>query len=317
MTQQRFAKADTAAWIGMIGNGALALFKGIVGLLSNSYALIADAAHSASDFAGAVGAAIGIRAAKRASDKEPSSEQAKAKLIPPVIASAVMFFIGFQLLLTSIRTISYGALTPPAWYALVAIIVSVIVKEIMFLYKYRLSIKFTGLSMTAYASEHRSDIFCSLLALIGVGGAWIGKSFDVPALYYFDPAAGLLIAVLVLQMGYRHIREMISKTNERALREEDALDLIETVQRINGVIKVDDLRAREQGHYVIVDVKISVNPRISVFEGHDIAKRVKHLLMKRFFHVSDVCIHVNPYDPGYPYKSNNDLEQDHVPTLLQ
>jgi divalent metal cation (Fe/Co/Zn/Cd) transporter len=66
---------------------------------------------------------------------------------------------------------------------------------------------------------------------------------------------------------------------------------------------------------VIVDIKISVNPRITVSEGHDIGKAVKHQLLSNFSHVSDVFIHVNPYDPGYPYK---DVSSEHpdFPTLL-
>jgi divalent metal cation (Fe/Co/Zn/Cd) transporter len=62
---------------------------------------------------------------------------------------------------------------------------------------------------------------------------------------------------------------------------------------------------------------ICVNPRITVAEGQDIAKRVKQLVMKRFVHVTDVVVVVEPYDPGYPYKSNHDPNQEHMPTLLQ
>ncbi|CRF29141.1 ferrous iron efflux protein F [Mycobacterium tuberculosis] len=91
--------------------------------------------------------------------------------------------------------------------------------------------------------------------------------------------------------------------------------MIDTVQRVKGVISIDDLRAREHGHYVVVDIKISVNPRISIQEGYDIAKIVKFTLMKRFIHVSDVFVHVTPYDSGYPYK-NHDLQADDMPTLL-
>jgi len=43
---------------------------------------------------------------------------------------------------------------------------------------------------------------------------------------------------------------------------------------------------------------------------------VKQMLMKRFIHISDVFIHVNPYDPGYPYKNNADPEHDNYPSLL-
>jgi divalent metal cation (Fe/Co/Zn/Cd) transporter len=117
-------------------------------------------------------------------------------------------------------------------------------------------------------------------------------------------------------MGYKLIMESIHDTMDHVLHHEEADELLKAVQRVPGVIAVDSLRAREHGHYVIVDVKISVNPRISVMDGHDIAKHVKHMLLNRFIHVSDVFIHVNPYDPGYPYKNNVDSEQDDFPSLL-
>jgi hypothetical protein len=101
------------------------------------------------------------------------------------------------------------------------------------------------------------------------------------------------------------------------MREESADELMAVVQRVEGVVTVQSLRAREQGHYVVAEIVISVNPRITVLEGQDIAKRVKLLLMHRFLHLSEVMIYVEPYDPGYPYKSNHDPNQEQMPTLLQ
>ncbi|WP_036581789.1 cation transporter dimerization domain-containing protein, partial [Paenibacillus darwinianus] len=97
----------------------------------------------------------------------------------------------------------------------------------------------------------------------------------------------------------------------------DEAELRETVQGVEGVIAVPTIRAREQGHYVAVAAAISVNPRITVLEGQEIAKRVKDQVFKRFTHVTDVQVQVDPYDPGYPYKSNHDPNQEHMPTLLQ
>lgn len=109
-----------------------------------------------------------------------------------------------------------------------------------------------------------------------------------------------------------------SRRNSRiSVREEAPDELMQVVQRVEGVVTVESLRAREQGHYVVADIVISVNPRITVLEGQEIAKRVKTLLMHRFLHLSDVSVYVEPYDPGYPYKSNHDPNQEQMPTLLQ
>lgn len=98
---------------------------------------------------------------------------------------------------------------------------------------------------------------------------------------------------------------------------ENVDDFMQIVQRVEGVIAVPSLRAKEHGHYVVAEIIISVNPRITVLEGQEIAKRVKLLLMHRFHHLTDVTISVEPYDPGYPYKSNHDPNQEQMPTLLQ
>lgn len=102
-----------------------------------------------------------------------------------------------------------------------------------------------------------------------------------------------------------------------AEREESVEALMQIVQRVEGVVTVQSLRAKEHGHYVVAEIVITVNPRITVLEGQEIAKRVKTLLMHRFLHLSDVLIYVEPYDPGYPYKSNHDPNQEQMPTLLQ
>lgn len=104
---------------------------------------------------------------------------------------------------------------------------------------------------------------------------------------------------------------------EADVQEEPAEELMQLVQRVEGVVTVQSLKAKEQGHYVVAEIVISVNPRITVLEGQEIAKRVKLLLMHRFLHLSEVLIYVEPYDPGYPYKSNHDPNQEQMPTLLQ
>jgi divalent metal cation (Fe/Co/Zn/Cd) transporter len=117
----------------------------------------------------------------------------------------------------------------------------------------------------------------------------------------------------VLQALFKGAR----KDREDKVLEKDTEDLMQVVQRVEGVVTVESLRAMEQGHYVVAEIVISVNPRITVLEGQEIAKRVKQLLMHRFLHLSDVSIFVEPYDPGYPYKSNHDPNQEQIPTLLQ
>jgi cation diffusion facilitator family transporter len=316
LTDERFQKAEFAAWVGIAGNIALAVLKGVIGIKANSKALIADAIHSASDVAGSVAVLIGLRAAKLPPDEDHPYGHGKAESIASIIISVLLLIVGIEIGISAIKTLWHGVDSPPKSYALIAIGISIVVKEILFRYKYQLGKKLGSKALITNAWEHRSDVYSSIAALLGVLGALLGTYMNQPFFYYLDPAAGLFVSLLVLRMGYRLVMESIHNTYDHVLHHEDAAELISTVQRVKGVITVDNLRAREHGHYVIVDIKISVNPKISVLEGHDIARTAKQQLMKRFIHVSDVFVHVNPYDPGYPYKNNMDAEQDDYPTLV-
>ena len=315
MKDQRFKKAETAAWIGVFGNLGLALMKGVIGFMSGSKALIADAANSASDVAGSFAVLIGLRAAKKPPDQDHPYGHGKAESIAAIIVSVLLMLVGIELAINSGKAMYAGVTEAPKWYAIIALLISIVVKEILFQYKYRLGKKLSSQALIANAWDHRSDVYSSSAAVLGVGGALLGAWMDKPWMYYLDPAAGLLVAVLVVRIGYRLIMESIHSTLDHVLHGEDSEELLNAVLKTRGVITVDDLRARETGHYVIVDIKISVNPRITVLEGHDIAKSVKQNLMDKFSHVSDVFVHVNPYDPGYPYK-NVDNELSDVPNVL-
>ncbi|GAA3408263.1 cation diffusion facilitator family transporter [Paenibacillus hodogayensis] len=315
MSDQRFVKAQFAAWLGIIGNLALAVMKGIVGWLSGSKALLADAANSASDVAGSVAVLFGLKAAKKPPDEDHPYGHGKADSVSAIVVSVLLLLVGLEIGWNSVKSLFNGVSEAPEKYALIAIGISIVVKEFLFQYNFRLGKKLSSHALIASAWDHRTDVMSSVAVLIGVGGAVLGQYMDQPMLYYMDPIAGVFVAVLVLRTGYKLVRESVHTTIDHVLHKEETEELLETAQRVKGVIAVNELRAREHGHYVIVDIKISVNPKITIVEGHDIGKAVKHQLLSNFSHVSDVFIHVNPYDPGYPYK---DVDSDHpdFPTLL-
>jgi cation diffusion facilitator family transporter len=316
LTEERFKKAEIAAWVGIAGNIAVSVLKGIVGIKASSQALIADAVHSASDAAGSFAVLIGLRAAKLPHDENHPYASGKARSIASIIVSVILLFAGIEMGISAFKSLLHGVDAAPKSYAFIAIGISIIVKELIFRYKFNLGSKLGSGALNANALEHRSDIYSSIAALMGVLGAILGTYWGLPFFYYFDPAAGLFISLLVLKMGYNLVIEAIHHTLDDEFDQEDAVDLISTVQRVKGVIAVDDLRAKVLGNDIIVDVKISVHPKISVQEGHEIAKVTKQQLMKRFLHVSDVFVQVSPYHPGLPYKYNVDPDQDEFPTLI-
>ncbi|TFB21768.1 cation transporter [Filobacillus milosensis] len=292
---QRYSKAQFASILGIIANILLAIIKGIAGVLTNSKALIADAFHSASDVVSSFAVLIGIRAARKPPDTEHPYGHGKAENIATLIVSILLIVVGFEILVDSIQSIWGHQANNTSIYALYVVIFSILVKEGLFQYKHRLGNKINSPAIIADAWHHRSDAISSLIALAGIGLSIVGREYNISVLQYFDPIAGSIIAILVAWMGFKLGKEAVHVSLETVLNDEDTEDFIQTTNTVNGVKRIDTLNARTHGSYVIIDVKISVDPEITVDEGHSIAAKLKERLIEQHEEVHDVYVHVNPY----------------------
>ncbi|HJV17311.1 MAG TPA: cation transporter dimerization domain-containing protein, partial [Bacillales bacterium] len=72
-------------------------------------------------------------------------------------------------------------------------------------------------------------------------------------------------------------------------------NLNELISKFDEVKRIDNVRAREHGHYIIVDMRISIDYDKTIKEGHDIAKEIKLTLMEKYNNIEEVLIHLNPY----------------------
>ncbi|MBA4495743.1 cation diffusion facilitator family transporter [Paenactinomyces guangxiensis] len=297
MSNTRYQEAKRGAWVGIIANACLAVLKGAAGMMSGSRALIADAANSATDVVSSVAVLFGVRLAHTPPDEEHPYGHGKAETIAAIVVAVLIAGVGLEVGYRSVEAF-LEPIKPPGWMAVAAAVFSILAKEILFRYTYRLGKRIDSQAIIANAWDHRSDVFSTLAALLGILGSIVGGYIGVPELVYLDPVAGIGVSIFVLFMAYRLARESIGDALDRVLNAEESRDLLETAAQVNGVIKVDELLARQHGHYVIVDIRIAVDPHITVEEGHRIGKNVKKTLMGKFPHVSNVLVHINPYDSG-------------------
>ncbi|MEI4829419.1 cation diffusion facilitator family transporter [Bacillus sp. FJAT-53711] len=292
---ERFKQAEFGAIVGIVGNIVLAIIKAVIGYVGNSKALMADAVHSGSDVIGSLAVLFGLRAAKQPPDDDHPYGHGKAESISAIIVAVLLFIVGIEIVISSIKAFTQ-VLEPPRWITVIAVLLSIVVKEGMFRYKYKLGKRIKSDAIIANAYEHRSDVFSSFAALIGIGAAIIGSKMGVDWLVYADPVAGLFVSLLVIKMAWDIGKEAIHTTLDHVLHEEDIVPMREAVMQVEGVKKIGSLYAREHGHYVIVDIKVSVDPYITVEDGHRIGKHVKEVLMQQD-NVQNVFVHINPYSP--------------------
>ncbi|MFD2759912.1 cation diffusion facilitator family transporter [Lentibacillus juripiscarius] len=296
--EQRNRKAQFASWVGIVGNLLLAAIKGAAGLVSGSRALIADAAHSASDVVSSIAVLAGIRYANKPPDKEHPYGHGKAENIAAIIVSILLILAGLEIAWTSVKVFWGEKPSAPTGIALIAVIISIVSKEMLYQYKYRLGRRINSPALVTDAWHHRSDALSSLGVLVGVGGAMIGERIGWSQLVYFDPVAGIVVALLIIGLGYKMARESIDLVLENVLDDDESNRFILTAKSVSGVKQVDEIRARVHGAYVVVDLKISVDADLDVKKAHHISKNVKNKLMQEHGDVNDVLVHINPYSPG-------------------
>lgn len=321
MNDKLSPQSETVAWNGIVSDAVLALAKGSVGYFTGSKALLGDALYSGADAAAKLAEALPWRSEQVKKNKRTRRTRQGRGNKEPIIAilfSVLIFMAGLQIGFSAVRDLTRGHLSsvPPA--ALVTVLISILFKEGIFQYQYRYFKKIGDGSHAAYADSHRFSLYSSITALIGITLSMVGGYVDWSPLLYMDPIAALLSGCLIIRKGYSMITASLYGKKNQELPSEEAASFIETVGRVHGVIRVEHLQAIEQGRYVNLQVKISVNPRITVMEAQDISECARKLLQHRFVHVGEVHMDVVPYDPGYPYKSNHQLvDNDDIPTLLQ
>lgn len=305
---------DSSVWSIIVNDMVLVLFKGGIGLGFNSLTLLSDALYSASDAMAAVAEKLKLKAPSKQKLRDHTKEA-----IDPLIAVIFcsMFIVGgLYMIMTAVTTLM-GDVEAPGYVAGLAVVVSIALKEVAFQYQYRRNSKQNKEKMQKYIENHRYSLYTSIFVLLGVFGSMLGQATDIFALLYLDALSAIVVACLLFWRVYRllvvtfYVPERINESQE------NVIPFIETVQRVHGVILVDELIAQEQGHYMYVKVKISVNPRITVLEAQDIANRAKVLLLHRFSHISEVSVEITPYALGYPYKSNHEDTDADMPTLIQ
>jgi len=291
-----YSKAKRASWVGVIGNILLFVIKLIGGILSHSMALISDAIHSFSDIISSLIVLIGLRIAAAPPDKKHPYGHGKAESLAAGIIGLLLILMAILIAWHSVsklynseviqaKTISKNAL----WIVLF----SILVKELLFQYKYRIGIKLQSLSLIADAWHHRSDAFSSLAALFGIAGAIVGG----PHWYFLDDTAALVIAVIIGWVGLRIMlkiqRELMDSTVSRT-----EIEYIKKIAiSIDDVLGVEKIYARKSGLDILTEIHVEVDPTMPVEKAHKVAQFVRDSVIKQSDKVKRVTVHIEPFYP--------------------
>ena len=269
-------------------NLALAGFKFLAGFLAHSGAMVSDAVHSASDVLATFIVILGVKLAGRDADRDHPYGHERLECIAALILGVILGATGLGIGISGIQKIAGdGALVVPGTLALIAAIVSIVVKEGMFWYTWLAAKKINSSALKAEAWHHRSDALSSVGSFAGILGARMG--FPV-----LDSVASVVICLFILKAAWDILRDALSKMTDHACAPELAEEMKETILSQPGVLGLDTLNTRLFGDRVYVDVEIQADGDLPLRETHATAQAVHDTLEARFPQVKHCMVHVNP-----------------------
>ena len=291
---ERLTKARRVTWIGMIWNILLTILKFIIGFISRSNALIADAVHSLSDFASDISVLIGLKVAAKPVDHDHNYGHGKFETLSAIIVGLMLFIVGIGILWNSI-TIIYDhfngeVLVRPGSLALYALVASILVKEGLYQYTIKSGQTLHSQVLIANAWHHRSDAFSSIAVLIGVSGAiLLGDRWVI-----LDPISAGLVSILILKIAAQTSFNSFNELMEVSLGKERQKEILALVSEVPGVNVPHNLKTRKIGNTVAIDMHIKVDKNLSIVKAHDISTLVEDKLKDSFGTDSFISIHVEP-----------------------
>ena len=226
--------------VSILINLLLTVFKLLAGILAHSGAMVSDAIHSASDVFSTVIVMIGIKISTKASDKEHPYGHERMECVAAIILAVILVITALGIGESGISKIvsgDYGSLAMPGVLALIAAVVSLIVKEAMYWYTKINAKKINSSALMADAWHHRSDALSSVGAFIGILGARMG--FKI-----LDPIASVVICIFIAKAAYDIFKDAVDKMVDKSCDDETEQKITELVLNQEGVISIHKLRTR-------------------------------------------------------------------------
>lgn len=280
--------------ISLISNLVLTGLKIVVGLLFKSQVLIADGIHNAGDVVASFAALTSTRISKKPADEDHPYGHGKAEVIASAVVAIILALAAMFMVYKSIEALFQPA-AEASVIAFAAALISLIWKQWLYVHCMRIGRAENSKSLIATAYDHVADVYASVAAAFGIGIALVGDHYNIPFTQYGDPIAGIIVSYFVGRLAYKMARESVDILMEKNISEAELEQLKEIVGTVPNVKRIDKIRARELGNYIIVDVRVSIPNELTVQQGHDVSKEIKNSIKGQIGLVEEVLVHINPW----------------------
>ena len=280
--------------VGSVVNIVLVVFKFFAGVIGNSSAMIADAAHSLSDLITDVIILVFVRISNKPKDKSHAYGHGKFETFATLLIGVILLIVGIGIAWngasTILSVISGATLEKPGIIALYGAIATIVFKELLYWYTIAQARRLKSDALTANAWHHRSDGFTSIAAAIGIGGAiFMGEKWTI-----LDPMAAMFVSIFIIIMAFKLMKPCIDELMERSLPDDVEKEITTMIEQFDGVSDMHNLRTRKIGNNYAIEFHIRMDGKISLGESHEKTTEIEHRLKENYGQGTHVIIHNEP-----------------------
>lgn len=280
--------------VGSIGNLILVIFKFISGILGHSAAMIADAVHSLSDFVTDIIVVLLVKISSKPNDIDHKYGHGKYETLATAIIGIILLCVGVGILWNGVKSIWYvingGILPQPKMIALIAAVLSIVIKEILYRFTVIVGKRVNSQTIIANAWHHRSDAFSSIGTLLGIGGAiLLGEKWSI-----LDPIAAVVVSVFIIKVSIQLLKPALEELTDVSLPQSTEKEIEKILISYPDVVEPHNLRTRKIGNYSAVEVHIRMDGNLTVSQSHDMTKSLEQQISKLLGGNAYITIHVEP-----------------------
>lgn len=280
--------------VGSVVNFLLLVFKFVAGIVGHSAAMLADAVHSLSDFVTDIIVIVFVRISNKPQDKGHDYGHGKYETLATAIIGLLLLVVGFGILwngFSSIYAFLKGEqLQEPKMLALIAALVSIVLKEILYRYTVIQGKRLNSQAVIANAWHHRSDVLSSVGTAVGIGGAiLLGKHWRV-----LDPIAAVIVSIFIIRVALRLLIPCVEELLEKSLPDEVEKQIEQVLLSFPGVSEPHHLRTRRIGSYYAMEVHVRMDGQITLQEADATTTAIERKLKEIFGEGTLINIHVEP-----------------------
>ena len=297
---------------GIILNVLLSASKFVVGTLTNSVAIVADAINNLVDCLTSLLTILGFRWSAKPPDKEHPFGHARIEYLVSLVVAAFILLTGYEVMRSSISTI----LVPQAMYftpwAVVVLVFGMIVKLWMFVFNRRLGRTVNSDALIAVGIDSRNDVIITAATLVAL---LVSLFSDL----MIDGYVGALIALVFLRSGFGVAKDALGKIIGKPIEPHVAADIRRIVKGYGGVLGVHDLVVHNYGPgRNMASLHVEMPLDMTLAESHDIIERASNEVLEKLG--IEMVAHIDPIDTGDERLQGaiervRGLLQQHHPTL--